>query len=81
LQLPSRWQVVAPSFGHSLSGSVPALMLPHVPSAPLPFFVAEHAWHAPLQALSQQTLSTQLPLWHWDAEEQVAPLAWSGWQV
>jgi hypothetical protein len=29
--------------GHSLSGSNPSAMLPHVPSAPEPFFAAVHA--------------------------------------
>ena len=46
---------------HSLSGSAPSAMVPHAPSAPLPFFTAEHAWHAPAHAASQQTPSTQKP--------------------
>src|SRR5438874_419251 len=33
---------------HSLSGSDPEPMLPHTPSAPEPFFVAEHAVHVPV---------------------------------
>lgn len=34
-----------------------------------------HDWHAPSQALSQQTPSTQLPLLHWAfAAADVAPL-------
>ena len=49
---------------HSLSGSVPPAMLPHVPSAPLPFLAAVHAWHVPVHAVLQQTPSAQLPLWH-----------------
>jgi hypothetical protein len=46
---------------HSSSGSVPAAIDPHAPSAPEPFFAALHAWQDPLQALSQQTPSTQKP--------------------
>jgi hypothetical protein len=49
---------------HSLSGSALFVMFPHVPSAPAPFLPAEHAWHKPVQALLQQTPSTQLPLTH-----------------
>src|SRR4051812_886740 len=47
---------------HSLLGSVPALIEPQVPSAPLPFLLAEHAWQRPLHVLLQHTPSTQLPL-------------------
>jgi hypothetical protein len=49
---------------HSLSGSALFATNPHVPSPPEPFLTAEHAWHEPVQALLQQTPSTQLPLTH-----------------
>jgi hypothetical protein len=35
----------------------------------------------PLQAVLQQTPSTQLPLAHWFAVAQTEPLAWSAAQV
>jgi hypothetical protein len=41
----------------------------HVPIAP----AASQAWHWPPQAASQQTPSTQKPVWHWFAPEQAAP--------
>ena len=68
LQLPTPLQAfvvrvplvhVAP--GHSRSGSVAGAIAPQVPSVPLPFFDAEQAWQVPVQALPQQTLSTQCP--------------------
>ena len=49
---------------HSLSGSALFAIGPQTPSIPLPFLPAEHAWHAPVQALLQQTLSTQLAFRH-----------------
>ena len=49
---------------HSLSGSNPLLMYPHVPSAPLCFLAVEHARQRPVQAVSQQTPSTQNPPGH-----------------
>jgi hypothetical protein len=60
-------QLAAPA--HSLSGSVPTMMLPQVPSVPWPFFAAEHAWHVLVQALLQQKPSAQKPLVH--SEEMV----------
>jgi hypothetical protein len=48
---------------HSASGSVFAVTLPQVPFDP-PVFAAVHALQAPVQAVSQQTLSTQFPLVH-----------------
>jgi hypothetical protein len=60
---PRPLQFVAPR--HSLSGSDPDAMLPQVPSAPLPFLIAEQAWHAAPQAVVQQTESTQWLLAHW----------------
>lgn len=47
--------------GHSLSGSLAALMKPHTPLLPLPFFASVHAEQAPVHVVLQQTLSTQLP--------------------
>jgi hypothetical protein len=44
---------------HSLSGSVPAAMLPQVPFAPEPFLAALQAWQVPLHAVLQHTPSTQ----------------------
>lgn len=48
---------------HSASGSLAAVTGAQVPLA-LPVFAAEHAWHRPSQADSQQTPSTQLPDLH-----------------
>jgi cytochrome c-type biogenesis protein CcmH/NrfG len=58
----SSLQVLAPlhdPLTHSLSGSVAVMIGPHVPLVPWPFFAAVHASHVPMQALLQQTLSTQ----------------------
>ena len=71
------WAVAA----HSLSGSVPAMMGPQVPSAPLPFFAAVHAVQIAAQAEPQQTPSAQKPDVHCDADEQAAPLASAGAQT
>src|SRR6185437_833463 len=57
-------QVEAADAPHSLSGSVPLLMSPQVPSTPLPFLAAVHAWQVPVQAVLQHTPSTQSPLEH-----------------
>jgi hypothetical protein len=73
-----RWQLEDPSSGHSKSGSVPTLTGPHTPLPPDAFLAAAHVWHVPLQGLSQQKPSMQLPLEHWLALVQVAPLVWSG---
>jgi hypothetical protein len=56
-----------PAPPHSLSGSVPDMIMPHWPFTPPPFFAAEHERHVSVQALPQQTLSTQYP------DEQSAP--------
>ncbi len=58
-------QVDGDVLAHSLSGSVPAGMAAQVPSAP----AALHCSQVPVQAVLQQTPSTQKPL------EQVAPAA------
>jgi hypothetical protein len=54
-------------------GSVPAMTEPQAPSAPVPFMAAEHAWQRPLQAVLQQTPSTQKPEVHWLAVVQGPP--------
>lgn len=54
--------VVAPA--HSLSGSSPAMIVPHTPSMPAFFFAAEHAWHVDVHVVLQHTPSTQCPLAH-----------------
>jgi hypothetical protein len=46
-------------FAHSVSGSAPAAITPHTPSAPLPFFEFEHALQVPAHAVSQHTPSAQ----------------------
>jgi hypothetical protein len=45
------------------------------PSLPAPFLALLHATQVPVQAVLQQTLSTQLPLVHWFAVAQAAPSA------
>ncbi len=67
---PAPLHVVGPP--HSLSGSVPIVMLPQTPSAPLPFFAEVHAWHVPVQLLLQQTPSAQKPEMHEAPEMQAA---------
>jgi hypothetical protein len=47
---------------HWAPGSVPAMTGPHAPSAPAPFRAAEQAWQRPVQAVLQQTSSTQKPV-------------------
>jgi hypothetical protein len=58
---------------HSLSGSVPVTIGPHVPSAPWPFFAAVQAKHGSLQEFEQQTPSTQNPEAHCAAEAHTVP--------
>lgn len=73
MQAPAPVQSLAP--GHSVSGSVPAAMKPHVPSPPppAPFFAAVHASHLAPQSELQHTPSTQKPLWHCGPVLQLAP--------
>jgi len=52
-----------------------------VPSAPLPFFAALHASQSPVQALSQQTESTQLPLAHSVPDTHAEPFGWRSTQA
>ena len=63
----------APRSAHSLSGSYPFPMDWQSPSDPYPFFTFEHAWQNPLHGESQQTPSTQFPLWHIPPLVQEAP--------
>src|SRR6187397_2549854 len=76
LHIPSWPQVQAASCAHSLSGSVPPMTGAQVPSAPA-VLLAAHALHAPLQAESQLTPSTQKPVLHSLAPPQAAPCAFS----
>ena len=66
-------------FMHSLSGSVPVMMVPHVPLVPWPFFAAVQAIHKLGQALSQQTPSTQKPDEHCVAIVHADPLGRADW--
>src|SRR5262249_49930690 len=74
-QVPSRPQVLTAAAVHSLSGSAPATMKPQVPSAPAPFFAAEHAWQNPVHVVLQQTPSAQTPLVHSLAAAHARPVA------
>jgi hypothetical protein len=71
LQSEAPLQIATPE--HSLSGSRPDAIVPHVPSAPVPFLAALHALQRVVQELLQQTPSTQKPLAHSAATEHVAP--------
>jgi hypothetical protein len=51
--------------GHSLSGSIPAAIGPHVPSGiVVPRLAIEHAWQSSVHAVEQQTPSVQYPVVH-----------------
>lgn len=60
---PSAAQVPLPT-PQALFGSVSAATFSHVPSEPLPFFAALHAWQLAPHAALQQTPSAQNPLLH-----------------
>ena len=60
--------------GQRASAALTAIA-PHVPFAPDPFFAAEQALQAAVQALLQQNPSTQNPDVHSDAPVQVVPFA------
>jgi hypothetical protein len=77
-QNPSFPHVETRSLLHSPSGSVSVAMFPQTPSAPEPFFAAEHAWQRLPQGESQQKPSTQLPLAHCDAVVHAAATPRSG---
>jgi|SRR5665213_153049 len=72
-QVPSVPQVATGCTGQSegLRGMAPDVRLVHVPSEPL----AAQVWQPPVQALLQQTPSTQNPLWHCPLQAQAAPAA------
>jgi hypothetical protein len=69
-QVPSLPQVEAAVVGQSLRGSDPRSAGTHLPK----FVVAPQVMHVPVQALSQQTPSTQKPLSQSSAAAQVVPL-------
>ena len=66
---------------HSLSGSVPTAMLPHVPFAPEPFFAVVHAWQVAVQAVLQHTPSTHWLLVHSPFCPHGVPFAYSAHEV
>lgn len=72
---PLRPQDAGDSGAHSAPGSVPTATGSQAPSAPAPFSAAVHATHVPVQAVSQQTPSAQLPLWHSLAAPHASPSA------
>jgi hypothetical protein len=55
------------------SHDVPAVSGAHVPSVP-PVFAAVHPWHVAVQAVLQQTSSTQCMLLHWESAVHGPPL-------
>ena len=75
-QKPSAPQVVCAVAAHMPLEPPPVFVVPQTPLAPLPLSAAEHDVQVPLQAVSQHTPSTQLPVAHVEAEEQAAPLPW-----
>src|SRR5437764_240106 len=59
---PSLPQVAAPLSVQAFLGSAPVLIGPHTPSAePVVLLAARQLMHEPLQAVAQQTPSTQKP--------------------
>jgi hypothetical protein len=77
LHWPSSPQVETASCAHSLSGSVPPMIGPQTPSA-WAVLAFEQAAQLPLQAVLQQTPSTQEPVVHSPLPEQAAPCALIG---
>jgi hypothetical protein len=74
LHLPSVLHVDAGIAKQSPRGSsVPFVAAAHTPSVP-PVSAAEHAWHAPVHAVSQQSPSAQKPLAHWSVALHAVPL-------
>jgi hypothetical protein len=67
--------------GHSTSGSVPSLMKPQMPSPPVPFLSAEHAWQGRVHAVVQHTPSTQFAPLHSCAPPQLTPGAFFATQL
>ena len=75
-QTPLVLQVAAESARHSMPGSLPERIGPHVPfAAPPPRSGAVHASQVPSHAAVQQTESAQKPLEHSPARPQAAPSA------
>jgi hypothetical protein len=75
LHLPSVPQLDAAVTAQRPRGSgLPFVASAHVPFVP-PVSALEHAWHAPVHAVLQQTPSTQNPLEHWFCPPHVAPSA------
>ena len=73
-QVPSRWQLVVPSSGQSLCGSLPAVANPQTPSSLASSFrAAVQAWQVPEHAVSQQTLSTHCADRHSLSAAQAVP--------
>ena len=72
---PELPQVEGSSNVHSLWGSLPNAMGPHTPSRPADLSEALQAMQGPVQAVSQQNPSTQLPLAHCAPFRQGEPLA------
>lgn len=81
LQTPEGPHVGAIVAAHSLSGSALLAMGPQTPSTPPSFFAAEHAWHSPVQLLSQQTPSTQFALRHSLLKMHALPSTFFGMQT
>ena len=69
--MPSFPQVDAASASQSLRGSVPAAADEHVPTLP----TAPQVWQVPVQAVLQQTPSTQKPLAQSPLAAQAVPFA------
>ena len=69
--MPSRPQVEASDFAQSvaLRGALPAGTVRQMPGDE----ASEQVRQVPVQALSQQTPSTQKPLLHWPSHEQAKP--------
>lgn len=74
---PSHMPAPLQSPPHSSSGSWLSGMAPHCPSMP-PVFAPKHERQVPLHSLSQQTLSSQLSLWHSELPLHAAPTGCSG---
>jgi hypothetical protein len=70
LQEPSWPQPFAPWSVHWPSGSCPVGTLVQAPAVP----VIAHDWQTPAQAVAQQVLCSQKPLWHSEAAPQARPV-------
>jgi hypothetical protein len=72
LQTPAAPHTPLPIALHSSSGSLPARIGAHAPSA-APVLAALADMHKPVHELFAQKPSTQFPVWHWLAAEHAAP--------